>query len=65
MSQTPQLFHGASSLWRRRVRYPGTDLVRSEGFVTGHDPATQTVIVLDVVDGSFWRGSDSDVEVIV
>jgi hypothetical protein len=65
MLDAPPLPHDDSSLLKRRVRYPAEHSRFGEGFVTGHDRATRTVIVLDVVDGSFWRGSDSEVEVIV
>ncbi|MFM0386921.1 hypothetical protein [Paraburkholderia dipogonis] len=65
MLHAPPLPHDDTSLWKRRVRYPAENSRCGEGFVTGHDRATRTVIVLDVVDGSFWRGSDSEVEVIV
>jgi hypothetical protein len=54
-----------ASLWKRRVLYPTADLKVGEGFVTLHDRATRTVIVLDIVDGTFWRGADDDVEIIV
>ncbi|TCF98486.1 hypothetical protein BZM27_55130 [Paraburkholderia steynii] len=36
-----------------------------EGIVTAHDEQTGTVIVMDVDDGSFWRGSDVRHRVIV
>jgi hypothetical protein len=65
MCQTPLPLHSATSLWRRRVRYPAAASERSEGFVTRHDLNTRTVIVLDIADGSFWRGSAADIEVIV
>ncbi|HEX7934181.1 MAG TPA: hypothetical protein VF573_14060 [Paraburkholderia sp.] len=52
-------------LWRRRVRYPAGNARLREGFVTGHDRISGTVIVLDDFNGSFWRGPDTDVEVIV
>jgi hypothetical protein len=54
-----------TSLSKRRVRYPAGKSRISEGFVTRHDRATATVIVLDDFDGSFWRGPDADIEVIV
>jgi hypothetical protein len=54
-----------SPLHRRRVMYQTDVTSYGEGIVTAHDEQTGTVIVMDVDDGSFWRGSDSDVEVIV
>jgi hypothetical protein len=54
-----------TSLSRRRVRYPARNARLREGCVTGHDRISGTVIVLDDFNGSFWRGPDADVEVIV
>jgi len=54
-----------TSLWRRRVRYPVGNAQLREGFVIGHDRISGTVIVLDDFNGTFWRGPDADVEVIV
>ncbi|MDP9650758.1 hypothetical protein J2793_006232 [Paraburkholderia caledonica] len=54
-----------ASLWRRRVRYPVGNARLREGFVIGHDRISGTVIVLDDFNGTFWRGPDADVEVIV
>jgi hypothetical protein len=54
-----------TSLWKRRVRYPAGNARLREGFVTGHDPITRMVVVLDDLNGTFWRGPDADVEVIV
>jgi hypothetical protein len=54
-----------TSLRRRRVIYQ-TDIASfGEGIVTAHDEEKGVVIVMDVEDGSFWRGSDEDIEVIV
>jgi len=52
-------------LSKRRVRYPAGNARLREGFVTGHDPITQMVVVLGDLNGTFWRGPDADVEVIV
>lgn len=57
--------HREASLWKRRVRYEAGDSRISEGFVTLHDRSTGTVVVLDDFDGSFWRGPDADIEIIV
>ncbi|MFM0756077.1 hypothetical protein [Paraburkholderia strydomiana] len=54
-----------TSLSRRRVRYPAGNAQHREGFVTGHYWTSGTVIVLDDFNGSFWRGPDTEVEVIV
>jgi len=54
-----------SPLHRRRVIYQTDAASYGEGIVTAHDELTGTVIVMDVDDGSFWRGSDDHVEVIV
>lgn len=54
-----------TSLCKRRVRYLAANERFREGFVTGHDPITRMVIVLDDFNGTFWRGPDADVEVIV
>lgn len=56
---------GTSSLRRRRVIYRTDVSSYGEGIVTAHDEMTGTVIVMDVDDGSFWRGSDDNIEVIV
>ncbi|CAN7719699.1 hypothetical protein [Paraburkholderia hospita] len=56
---------GTSSLRRRRVIYQTDVASYGEGIVTAHDEMTGTVIVMDVDDGSFWRGSDDNIEVIV
>ncbi|WP_454830669.1 hypothetical protein [Paraburkholderia xenovorans] len=52
-------------LSKRRVRYPAGNARLREGCVTGHDPITRMVVVLDDLNGTFWRGPDADVEVIV
>jgi hypothetical protein len=46
-------------LHRRRVIYQTDVTSFGEGIVTAHDERTSTVIVMDVDDGSSWRGSDS------
>jgi hypothetical protein len=54
-----------SSLKHRRVLYQTDRASFGEGVVTCHDPVKGTVIVMDADDGTFWRGSESLVEVIV
>jgi hypothetical protein len=54
----------ASSLVKRRVLYQ-IGPTRAEGVVTAHDLDKGTVTVLNTRDGSFWRGADVFVEVIV
>jgi hypothetical protein len=56
---------GPSSLRRRRVLYQTDVASYSEGVVTTHDEKTGTVIGMDLDDGSFWRGSEDRIEVIV
>jgi hypothetical protein len=65
MFESTKLSPCETSLKRRRVLYQ-TDRARfSEGVVTCHDLVRGTVIVMDANDGTFWRGSESLVEVIV
>ena len=61
------LFKSKVITWlsKRRVRYPAGNAQLREGFVIGHDRISGTVIVLDDLNGTFWRGPDADVEVIV
>lgn len=54
-----------SSLRRRRVLYQTDVTSCGEGIVTAHDEITGSVIVMDLDDGSFWRGSYENIEVIV
>ena len=54
-----------TSLKRRRVLYQTAAASFGEGVVTCHDVAKGIVIVMDAEDGTFWRGSESLVEVIV
>lgn len=56
---------GEASLRRRRVIYQTDVAGFGEGIVTEHDENTGTVIVMDIDDGSFWRGTDDNIEVIV
>jgi len=56
---------GEASLRQRRVIYQTDVASFGEGIVTDHDENTGTVIVMDIDDGSFWRGSDDNIEVIV
>jgi len=65
MSQAADHPNITSPLYRRRVLYRTDVTSFGEGIVTAHDEQTGTVIVMDVDDGSFWRGSDDDIEVIV
>ena len=53
------------SLFRRRVYYRTGECSCGEGVVTEHDLETDIVIVMDENDGSFWRGSPEQLEVIV
>jgi hypothetical protein len=62
MPESPDI--DAPSLLRRRVLYQ-TDSCPGEGVVTHHHTESGTVIVMDLDDGSFWRGSEEHVEVIV
>ncbi|WP_229013586.1 hypothetical protein [Paraburkholderia gardini] len=54
-----------ASLLRRRVSYPPEPQRQGEGVVCEHDVVAGMVVLMDVEDGSFWRGSDEHVEVIV
>jgi len=65
MPEAAGLSNTTSPLYRRRVIYQTDVTSYGEGIVTAHDEQTGTVIVMDVDDGSFWRGSDDDIEVIV
>ena len=53
------------SLFRRRVRYSTGSRSCAEGIVTHHHVDSGTVIVMDLDDGSFWRGQEELIEVIV
>jgi hypothetical protein len=65
MSEPADNTHEPSPLTRRRVIYQTDVESYGEGVVTAHDEVTGTVIVMDVDDGSFWRGSESHIEIIV
>jgi hypothetical protein len=65
MSEPTDNTHDPSSLKRRRVKYETGRERYGEGIVTAHDKDTCTVIVMDMEDGSFWRRSESQVEIIV
>jgi hypothetical protein len=65
MSEPTGTPHEPPSLTRRRVIYETDRESYGEGIVTAHDEVTGTVIVMDVDDGSFWRRSESQVEIIV
>ena len=56
---------GEASLRRRRVIYQTDVASFGDGIVTEHGENTGTVIVMDIDDGSFWRGTDDNIEVIV
>ncbi|MGF6652840.1 hypothetical protein OKW34_003429 [Paraburkholderia youngii] len=64
MSEPTDNTHEPSSLKRRRVIYETERKSCGEGIVTAHDGVTGTVIVMDMEDGSFWRRSESQVEII-
>jgi hypothetical protein len=65
MSDSTKPSTSETSLKRRRVFYQTAAASFGEGVVTCHDVAKGTVIVMDADDGTFWRGSESLVEVIV
>jgi hypothetical protein len=64
MSEPTQRSNGLSSLRQRRVFYQTDVSSYGEGVVTEHDQSTGTVTVMDIDDGSFWRGSECLIEVI-
>ncbi|MGF6988398.1 hypothetical protein QFZ99_007962 [Paraburkholderia atlantica] len=65
MSEPTDNTHQPSSLRRRRVIYQTGPQRYAEGLITAHDKDSGTVIVMDMEDGSFWRRSESQVEIIV
>jgi hypothetical protein len=53
------------SLLQKRVLYQTDYGSYGEGIVTQHDLVTDIVVVMDIDDGSFWRGPEDLLEVIV
>lgn len=53
------------SLVRRRVSYDIDICTWGEGIVTQHNIRSGMVTVMAIDDGSFWRGHEEHVEVIV